>query len=62
VQRFRGGFVFKAHRLLHRSILGLRVIKKKKKKDCEEDARGHEDNSIRSCYRGTSLIINSPLP
>ena len=33
VQRFRGGLVFKAHRLLYRSILGLRVIKKKTKKN-----------------------------
>ena len=32
VQRFRGGFVVKAHRLLYHWILGLRVIKKKKKK------------------------------
>ena len=31
VQRFRGGLVFKAHRLLYHSTLGLRVIKKKKK-------------------------------
>jgi len=30
-QRFRGGLVFKAHRLLYHSALGLRVIKKKKK-------------------------------
>ena len=30
VQRFRGGRVFKAHRLLYYSTLGLRVIKKKK--------------------------------
>ena len=29
VQRFRGGLVFKAHRLLCHSTLGLRVIKKK---------------------------------
>ena len=28
--RFRGGLVFKAHRLLSHSTLGLRVIKKKK--------------------------------
>ena len=28
VQRFRGGLVFKAHRLLCHSILGLRVIQK----------------------------------
>ena len=30
VQRFRGGLVFEAHRLLYHSILGLRVINKKK--------------------------------
>ena len=30
VQRFRGGLVFKAHRLLYHSTLGLRVINKKK--------------------------------
>ena len=30
VQRFRGGLVCKAHRLLHHSTLGLRVITKKK--------------------------------
>jgi len=32
VQRFRGGLVFKAHRLLYHSTLGSRVIKKKKKR------------------------------
>jgi len=31
VARFRGGLVFKAHRRLHHSTLGLRVVKKKKK-------------------------------
>ena len=30
VQRFRGGLVLKAHRLLYHSMLGLRVIKKEK--------------------------------
>ena len=29
VQRFRGGLVFKAHRLLYHSTLGLRVIQKR---------------------------------
>jgi len=29
VQRFRGGLVFKAHRSLYHSTLGLRVIKPK---------------------------------
>ena len=32
VKRFRGGLLFKAHRLLYHSNLGVRVIKKKKKK------------------------------
>jgi len=32
VQRFRGGLVFEAHRLVYHSTLGLRVIKQKKKK------------------------------
>jgi len=32
VKRFRGGLVFKAHRLVYHSTLGWRVIKKKKKK------------------------------
>jgi len=32
VKRLRGGLVFKAHRLLYHSTLGLRVIQKKKKK------------------------------
>jgi hypothetical protein len=30
VKRFRGGLVFKAHRLVYHSTLGLRVIKKEK--------------------------------
>ena len=30
VKRFTGGLVFKAHRLLHHSTIGLRVTKKKK--------------------------------
>ena len=33
VQRFRGGLVFKAHRLLYHTTLGLRVIKKKKTRE-----------------------------
>jgi len=31
VKRFRGGLVFKAHRLVYHSTLGLRLIKKNKK-------------------------------
>ena len=32
MNRFRGGLVFKAHRLLYHSTLGSRVIKKKKRR------------------------------
>ena len=32
MQRFQGGLVFKAHRLLYHSTLGSRVVKKKKEK------------------------------
>jgi len=31
VQRFRGGLVFKAHRLLYHSTLGLKVLKKRRR-------------------------------
>ena len=31
MKKFRGGLVFKAHRLVYHSTLGSRVIKKKKK-------------------------------
>ena len=37
MQRFRGGLVFKGHRLWYHSTLGLRVIKKKK------DSHRHRD-------------------
>jgi len=36
VQRFRGGLVFKVHRRLYHSTLGLRVIKKKGVQFAEE--------------------------
>ena len=41
MQWFRGGLVFKAHRRLYHSTLGLRVIKKKKKK-YEVEGSGYE--------------------
>jgi len=40
VQRFRGGLVFKANRLLYHSTLGVRVIKKKKKRGGPPALRG----------------------
>ena len=36
MKRFRGGLVFKAHRLVYHSTLGLRVIKRER--DFEEAA------------------------
>jgi len=38
VQRFRGGLVFKAHRFLYHSTLGLRVMKKKIKRVAPADS------------------------
>jgi len=51
VQRFRGGLVFKAHRLLYHSTLGLRVIKKKKSRRKLVARRGPE----------TSFAVHSPF-
>ena len=42
VKRFRGGLVFKAHRLLYHSTLGSRVIKKKKKSTTCDETSGKE--------------------
>ena len=72
MKRFRGGLVFKAHRLLHHSTLGLRVIKKKKTCVTFQDDLPLVDqrfkgfrafpgkeclDQVSSC-RGTSLIRN----
>jgi hypothetical protein len=35
-KRFRGGLIFKAHRLLYHSTLGVSVIKKKREKSAPE--------------------------
>ena len=47
VQRFRGGIVFKAHRLLYHSTEGLRVIKRKR------------EGRFRSRFRGFSAGTTS---
>ena len=44
VKRFRGGLVFKAHRLVYHSTLGLRVIKKEKK---QSKARVERDRFLK---------------
>ena len=43
MQRFRGGLVFKAHRLLYHPTLGVRVIKRKKRINRQScPASGHD--------------------
>ena len=49
VKRFRGGLIFKAHRLLYHSTPGLRVIKKKKTLRVTDRVRGS---------RGEKLVSN----
>ena len=57
VQRFRGGLVVKAHRLLHHSTLGLGVVKKKKVEGFRVEGwrwvskSGHELESVESQSR-----------
>ena len=57
VQRFRGGLVVKAHKLLYHSTLGLRVIKKKQKcglQTLRERSKGErERSSLTERFRGT---------
>ena len=58
VKQFRGGLVFKAHRLVNHSTLDLRVIKKKKKSDPRiGDASRHR--RTRSCRNRASAPIRS---
>ena len=58
---FRGGLVFKAHRLLHHATLVLRVTKKKKKGGGVVQDGREARVGVRRRYRGTSLIRNSAL-
>ena len=53
MKRFRGGLVFKAHRLLYHSTLGVRMIKKKR------GTEGHPPKPHQP-YSGTSLIRKHP--
>ena len=55
VKRFRGGLVSKAHRLLYRSTLGLRVIKKKEKYRIP-----WKPNHFQSTLTFTSKMIETP--
>ena len=57
VLRFRGGLVFMAHRRLHHSTLGLRVIKKKSL----EGAR-HAERTQRHALESAALRTEVPTP
>jgi len=62
VQRFQGGLVFKAHRLLYHSTLGARVIKKKKKRRWGMSAHQTSSGGGMQDYRGASPIRNTSPP
>jgi len=53
VQRVRGGLVYKAHRLVHHSTLGVRVIKKKTWVPFVEE--GGEEEGVGGEGRGAKL-------
>jgi len=58
VQRFRGGLVFKAHRLLCHSTLGWRVITKKKRSSRQTAGLPHEDRGrVPTFPRGPSSSL-----
>jgi len=59
VQRFRGGLVFKAHRLLYHSTLGLSVLKKKKGGTVRNCRRSAGARSPASAVRGPTLSTPS---
>jgi len=61
VKRFRGGLVFKAHRLLYHSTLGLRVIKKKKKKTLQGEKLRSLGFLPRSLLHSLDLVGALPL-
>ena len=52
----RGGLVFKAHRLSHHSILGSKVVKKKKKKTALVPAY---PQLLWGCTHGHRVVFNN---
>ena len=58
MEGFRGGLVFKAHRLLYHSTLGVRVIEKKKDLETMSDLINPTPVSVWR-YRGISIMKNS---
>jgi len=57
VKRFRGGLVFKAHRVVYHSTLGWRVIKKKKKKYGSKICGPRFKDQGRSGGKGTQCFL-----
>jgi len=57
VKRFRGGLVFKAHRLLYHSTLGLRVIKKKTKKLYAAELAAVQVTKYFRPYQKTDVVV-----
>ena len=44
MKRFRGGLVFRAHRLVYHSTLGWRIIKKKRGCGTDHNVEAHREN------------------
>ena len=57
VKQFRGGLVLKAHRLVYRSTLGLRVIKKKREEDRGTREREQVVNLSRLLLLTSALLL-----
>ena len=57
---FRGGLVFKAHRLLYHPTLGSRVIKKKKKYLRDVDQQKVFIGAVRHPRQVERVAINAP--
>ena len=54
MNRFRGGLVFKAHRLVYHSTLGSKVITKKKEEEDEDSEKAPPSGTYLSSY--TSIL------
>ena len=61
MKRFRGGLVFKAHRLLYHSTLGSRVIKKRKDL-VVEDERGEVPSRVSHLPLAAPLAVGGQVP
>ena len=57
MQRFQGGLVFKAHRLLCHSTQGLRVIKKKKRGTLNFRLEGNIEEEEKTSSGGEQFIV-----